>query len=243
MRTKGVITIMVLMTVVGAACSGDAYSLQRAAEKLGDVPATMLEAGETYTFGEREAVADIGGAYVIGEKDAPVTIAVFADFQCQFCARSHVGTQAVRQELLRNGVIRMVHLDFPLALHNRSEDAAAFARCSGRVAGAAAFWQTYSALYEMQTMWSGWSSAEEAFRRMAESIDVPWDEVSACMDSGDEEAAIDRFRKLGFRVGVRGTPTSFFNGVVRVGALDAELFQALVDEAQRPASGAPGSRH
>lgn len=247
MRTQGAISIaalaalLAIMAAVGAARAGDAQPVDRTDQKVADVPATMLPAGETYTFGEREVVADIGGAYAIGEPDAPVTIAIFGDFQCRFCARSHMATQEVREKLLREGVIRVVYLDFPLGFHDRSETAAAFARCSGRAAGAGTFWKTYGALHEMQTVWTGWSSAEGGLRRVAEAVGVPWAEVSACMGSGVEEATIERFRALGLRVGVRGTPTNFFNGAVRVGALEPELFQALVDEALRSAPGTPGA--
>lgn len=225
--------------LVLAGCAGEDAPARQVAEAdsldgdESEVPAGRLPEGTTYDFGgARGGAAEVGGAHFIGRSDAPVTVATFGDFECQFCARSAKATARAREELLQAGTIRILYLDFPLPMHSRSEAAAEFARCVGRVQGGHAFWQAYQALHETQDRWTRTKTAADGFRTVAEELGVPWPDTRACMESDAERPAIERFRRLGQRVGVRGTPTTFFNGRARMGAITGEQFRELVDRAR-----------
>lgn len=238
-RRFGLAASLLALFALGA-CTDQASSAREAASPdstptdPGSVPAGRLPPGTTYDFGDGGGgVADVGGAYYLGQPDAPVTVATFGDFQCTFCARSERATAAAREDLLEAGAIRVLYLDFPLSIHARGEPAAEFARCVGRVDGARAFWRTYRALHRRQDSWSRGGTVESGLRQVAEAVGVSWSEVDACMESDVERPAVERFRRLGQGVGVRGTPTSFFNGARRVGAITGPVFRRMV-EATRP---------
>lgn len=203
----------------------------------GPPPVGRLPDGATYDFGPmRGGETDVGGAYFSGRADAPVTVAVFGDFQCAFCARSEAATAAVRKELLEEGTIRVFYLDFPLPMHARGRPAAEFARCVGRTESPRAFWRAYRTLHRTQDRWTTGGPVEEGLRSVAREIGANWSPVASCMEADIELPAIGRLHRIGRRVGIRGTPTSFFNGVPRVGAITGPVFRRMV-EATRPGAG------
>lgn len=236
----GIAVVLAITVLAAGACSGgegvgsDVPDGATVASPAVDVPVGRLPEGTTYDFGPaRGGPAEVGGAYFIGPADAPVTVAVFGDFQCRFCARSEAATAAARRDLLRSGTVRILYLDFPLPVHARSGPAAEFARCTGRVAGARAFWRAYVTLHRTQDRWSSSGTVDAGLRAVALEVGAPWRDVRACMESGAERSAVERHRRIGQRVGVRGTPTSFFNGVPRAGAIDGAEFRRRVDAVQR----------
>jgi protein-disulfide isomerase len=228
-----------VLFALGACADGEAPPRQVAEPKTvssqgrdGSVPAGRLPEGATYDFGAmRGGEADVGGAYFIGRADALVTVATFGDFQCVFCARSERATAGARDELLEDGKIRVLYLDFPLPIHARGRPAAEFARCVGRVDGARAFWRTYRMLHRTQDRWTSGGPVEEGLRSVARDVGADWPGVASCMEADTELPTIGRLQRVGRRVGIRGTPTSFFNGVPRVGAITGPVFRRMVEAA------------
>lgn len=228
----------ILVLLVAGACSDREAPARQVADRdtlrrqdpAGPPPAGRLPEGATYDFGPmRGGEADIGGAYFVGRPEAPVTVAVFGDFQCAFCARSEAATARARRELLESGTVRIVYLDFPLPIHARGRPAAEFARCVGRNEGPRAFWRAYRTLHRTQDRWTSGGPVEEGLRSVARDISVDWPAVALCMQADTELPAIDRLQRVGRRVGIRGTPTSFFNGVPRVGAITGPVFREMVE--------------
>lgn len=231
--------LAVSVTVLITGCGGGNEEGRRPADAdtlpASRVPAGRLPEGAVYDFGSsRGGPADVAGAYFMGRRTAPVTVATFGDFQCRFCARSQEATAAAREELVQAGTVRILYLDFPLGMHPRSGAAAEFARCVGAVEGGATYWRAHEALHQKQERWSAAETAEAGLREVAGAIGASWPEVSACMASDAELPAIRRFRELGRRLGVRGTPTSFFNGMPKVGVMTAGEFRERVADARDP---------
>lgn len=234
-------TAALLLLLALGACTGEEAPVRQVAEddtavagtQDGRVPAGRLPEGATYDFGAmRGGEAKVGGAYYIGRPDAPVAVATFGDFECQFCARSEKATARAREELLEAGTIRVLYLDFPLPMHMRGRPAAEFARCVGRVEGAHAFWRTYRTLHRTQDRWTETRTVEDGLRTVAGEVGASWPAVASCMEADTELPTIGRLQRIGRRVGIRGTPTSFFNGVPRVGAITGSVFRRMVDAAQ-----------
>jgi len=52
---------------------------------------------------------------MLGNKNAPVTIVEFSDFECPYCGRFHSQTfPQIKQEYIDTGKVRFVYRDFPL---------------------------------------------------------------------------------------------------------------------------------
>jgi protein-disulfide isomerase len=230
-------SFLLLLSALGDCVDGEAPARQMAEHDTagegvgaGGVPTGRLPEGATYDFGGiRGGEVDVSGAYLNGRPDAPVTVATFGDFQCVFCARSERATAGARAQLLEEGTIRVLYLDFPLPIHARGRPAAEFARCVGRIEGGRGFWESYRRLHRTQDRWTGAGKVEDGLRVVAREVGAEWPTVASCMDTDAEVPTIERFQRLGGRVGVRATPTRFFNGVPRVGAITGAQFRRMVD--------------
>ncbi len=155
-----------------------------------------------------------------GDKNAPVTIVEFSDFQCPFCQR----IQPVLLDLLAKykGQVRVSYRDFPLSvIHSRAKQAAEAARCAGEQGK---FWEYHDRLYADNTKLS-----EQDLLAHAKELGLDEQPFGACLTSGKYAAAVDEDEKAGERVGVSGTPAFFVNGVVLEGAQPITAFQNLID--------------
>src|SRR3989338_342172 len=56
---------------------------------------------------------------VKGDKNAPVTIVEWSDFQCPFCARFYNGAyQDIKKEYIDTGKVKFVYRDFPVSIYS-----------------------------------------------------------------------------------------------------------------------------
>lgn len=80
-----------------------------------------------------------------GSESAPVTIAVFSDFQCPYCARF----ASMMKELAPRDGVRLVFRHLPLSMHSWARPAAEAAACA-QDQGAGYFWRLHDYLFEHQ---------------------------------------------------------------------------------------------
>jgi protein-disulfide isomerase len=80
-----------------------------------------------------------------GPAAAPVTIHLFSDFECPFCAHAVPVLREIESEF--GGSVRTVWHDFPLPSHPHAELAAVAGVLVYRTRGGAAFWRFHDALF------------------------------------------------------------------------------------------------
>jgi protein-disulfide isomerase len=163
---------------------------------------------------------DVGSSPSRGPADAPVTLVVFSDFQCPFCARLEASLAEV--EKAYPGKLRFVWKNFPLSFHahaKASAEAAMAAHAQGK------FWAMQGKLFENQNALED-GDLENYAREIG--LDVP--RFKADVASHKLAAAVEADLKQGNALGVEGTPATFVNGVMVAGALPPETFKALVDK-------------
>jgi len=171
----------------------------------------------------------VAGAPVSGPADAWVTIVEYADFQCSFCAAEAPALEALLAAYPAD--LRLVFKEFPLpaSIHPDARPAALAAVCAdaqGR------FWPMHDLLFGHA---SGLGSAAlEAYAATAGLEVAAW---RTCLATAEAGAAVDADVAEGLGFGVRGTPTSFVNGVRYEGA---GRVTAAVVEAARAAAIASG---
>ncbi len=160
-------------------------------------------------------------ARVRGDKNAPITIVEFSDFQCPFCKKAH----PVLKELLSKyaGDVKLAYRDFPLrGLHPEAVITAEASRCA---AEQEKFWQYHDRLFESQDQLD-----RTSLGMYAEEVGLDRNEFDDCLDSGKFRAQIERDFQDGTRAGVTGTPAFFVNGVVLTGALPLAAFEKVIEE-------------
>ena len=175
---------------------------------------------------ERVRVAIPPGAPQRGPDDALVTIVVFSDLQCPFCARL-VPTLDTLEETY-GARLRIVWRDLPLPFHDRAEPAAAAAREALAQQGPRGFWRMHDVLFENQR-----DLEREDLARYAAQLGLDPARFASALDSDRHMAAIDVDAADAARMGVRGTPTVFVNGRMIRGAQPLEAFVAIVNDELR----------
>lgn len=166
-----------------------------------------------------------------GPAKAPVTVVMFADFQCPFCGNAAEVLGA--EPLLKDGKTgRVAYRHYPLPMHNWAEQAAEATACA-QFQNGTSFWALYDQIFANRD-----SLTPENFRQRLDdlAINIPSldrEKFHACLDSPAPRAVIDRDRALAKQVDVEATPTFFINGKKVQGALTAEELHEEIAKAAR----------
>jgi protein-disulfide isomerase len=157
---------------------------------------------------------------LLGAEGAPITIAVFSDFQCQFCKKVN---ETLKQVVQSNGKnVRILHKNLPLPNHPQSFRAAQAAFCAG---AQNKFWEYHDLLFEHPSELS-----ENSLKKYAAEIGLDSQGFNACIDSAASRNAIMKDLQEARRAGIFSTPTFIVNGHVLKGTRNIEEFQALIDQ-------------
>lgn len=147
------------------------------------------------------------GDHVRGADDAPVTLTVYADFQCPAClAETNLITRAWPQ--IANQV-RLVFRHYPLDTHRHAFLAARYAEAA---AEQGAFWDMHDLLFVNQALWSTAADVTEVFDGYARQLGLDVERLKADVNTPAIRDKILADQRGGTRAGVRGTPALFLNG-------------------------------
>ena len=87
----------------------------------------------------------------IGNRNAPITMEVFSDYQCPSCGNFYETTlRAMIQDYVASGKVYLVHHDFPLQMHTYSGQAARWANAAAMIGQ---FQDVDAALFDNQAKW------------------------------------------------------------------------------------------
>jgi protein-disulfide isomerase len=145
---------------------------------------------------------DIEGRPIYGNERAPVTVVVFADFECPMCKEEAPGLrQAIDQA---RGRARLIFKHFPLPMHPRAKPAA--------IAAAAAheqgkFWAMHDQIFAHQ---EALTDADLRTYAAAAGLDLAKFDAAYAARSG--QAQVDADRADGEKLEIGGTPAVFVNG-------------------------------
>jgi protein-disulfide isomerase len=155
-----------------------------------------------------------------GPATAKVTMVLFSDFQCPFCAK--VEPTIAQLEQASKGDLRVVWKDRPLPMHPNAHAAAAAAEAA-REQGK--FWPMHDKLFANQQQ-----LGPELYERLARELGLNVAKFKAAMADPKVAARIDADDKLAQSVGAGGTPTMFLNCRKVVGALPPQALQPILQE-------------
>lgn len=144
----------------------------------------------------------VEGSPFMGPENAPVTLAVFDDYECGYCAKM----EAVFSQLLAKYPrdVKLVIKQYPLRNHPNARQAA-IAVLAAHKQGK--FWEFHSQVFANQTELS-----TTKLDQIAESFNLDMTRFRQDLLSPDVLAMIVRDVREGQRIGVSGTPTVYLNG-------------------------------
>ncbi len=163
-----------------------------------------------------------------GEKDAPVTLVEFSDFQCPFCARAAPLIDEVLKKYPKG--VRFVYKQFPLPMHAQARPASHWSMAAQEQGK---FWAMHDVLVKYQPTLDP-AKADDYAREAG--LDVARFKRDLEKNLAAYNKRIDAEMALGTAVDVRGTPTLFIGGKkVRVRTLEG--MSAMIDsELAKPPS-------
>lgn len=181
----------------------------------------QAEADRARVAANADALFDDGVSYVGGNPEGDVTLVEFLDYRCGFCKRAH---PVVAQLLEEDANIRLVIKEFPI-LGEQSVLASRFAVATRRVAGDDAYKALSDALMEF-----GGEITMPALARMAETLGLDVEAISAEMEAEEVTAELRANRALAQTLGITGTPTFVMEDHLIRGFLPFEELVALVED-------------
>ncbi|WP_137723422.1 DsbA family protein [Prescottella subtropica] len=164
-----------------------------------------------------------------GTIDAPVTMVVFSDYRCPFCAKFSRDTEPqLVEKYVNSGQLRIEWRDLPL--FGEQSRAAAVA---GRAAGAQGkFWEFNSALYAAAPDRGHPEFDTATLRGFAERAGVPdLDRFDRDAASADFDRAVGSDLLEAKMLGVSSTPAFVVNGYPILGAQPFDAFTTTIEKA------------
>jgi len=159
-------------------------------------------------------------ARVRGNPDAQITMIEFSDFQCPFCLQAYTTVKNILKKY--DGKVKLAYRDLPLQpVPAGMAGSAEAARCAGEQGK---YWEYHDLLFENQD-----EIGEGAFLDHAENLKLDQDRFKACLESGQFKTQVQGDFQEGIRLGIKGTPAFFINGVMVSGAQPQSEFEDIID--------------
>jgi protein-disulfide isomerase len=144
----------------------------------------------------------VNSSAVRGPANAPVTITIFSDFQCPYCARLLPTLEKVQEAYPKQ--VRLVFKQFPLSMHTFAQPAA-LASIAARNQGK--FWELHDKLFANFDQLS-----DAKIRELAKSVGLDMARYDKDVADPALQKEIAEDIQLGLQAGVRGTPAVYIDG-------------------------------
>jgi len=204
----------------------------------------MISAAVIYSNGGLGGSANIGGGAAVapqaasadddaylGDKDAPVVMIEFSDYQCPFCRSFWRDTlPLIKSEYINKGKIKFVYRDFPLdSIHPGAKQAAEASECAREQDK---FWEMHDKIFSEQDKQGGGTAQFGAsdLKKWANDLGLNTSKFNSCLDSGKYAEEVAKDLSNGQAAGITGTPGFFINGKLVVGAQPFSAFKSIIDK-------------
>lgn len=166
------------------------------------------------------AAGDTLTGYLVGDPNAPITLQIYADYQCPHCRNfaTTIEPQLIADYVV-TGKVRIEYLDFTVvgvpslaALPDDSLESVQAAEAAMCAAGQDAYLPYHTALFEGDVQPNSGAFSNENLVAIADRLGLDTARFSDCLESGTYEDAVIAFVQQGIDRGVQGTPTLSING-------------------------------
>lgn len=182
---------------------------------------------------------------VLGNKNAPITIIEFSDYQCPFCRKFWTETlPQLKTTYIDTGKVKLVFRDLPLAsLHPMAQASAEAAECVKEKGGDAAYFKFHDKIFEEQNIIDSGSKTgpvtktatytNDDLKKWAKAVGY---DVSSCLDSGKYKSEVAKDSTDAGAAGIQGTPGFVImksgdkEGIPLAGAYPFSAFQQIIEQ-------------
>ena len=177
---------------------------------------------------------------VLGDKNAPVTLVDFSDYECPFCKRHFDQVYSeLKKDYIDTGKVKMVYRDLPLSFHDpMATKEAIAANCARDQGGDTSYFKYHDEIFK--TTRSGGKGLEISnLFSIADNLKLNPNLFKECLESERYRDEISKDYTDGINNGVTGTPTFFLGlttntnsikGFKILGPMSYEAFSILIEE-------------
>lgn len=237
------IPILTVALIVAAFLVGSLYTKVQMLEK-GGVQAqgsinNQQPAAATQPQQPTKGVASVDDDPVLGDKNAPVTIVEFSDYECPFCKRHFDETfpQLVKT-YVDTGKVKIVYRDFPLSFHDpMATKEAVAANCAREQGGDKKYFEFHDEIFKRTTS-NGNGLNDEKIQTIAKDLGLNTGKFTSCLSNQAKADEVKKDIADGTAAGASGTPTFVIGKTTSNGEIDGDLvvgaqpfaaFQAVID--------------
>lgn len=216
----------------------------RGAARGGNVAGVTASTAPTVNPGGEEntgpVTVSVDDDPVLGDKNAPVTLIEFSDYECPFCKRHFTQTHPeIVKNYIDSGKVKLVFRDLPLSFHDPMATTEAIAaNCAREQGGDAAYYVMHDMIFEKTTS-NGNGLTKDNLYQFAADQGLNAGNFKTCLDSEkykDEIAkdltdaqAANANATPSFIIG-KSDPSGTFQGSLLVGAQPYSAFQTIIDQ-------------
>jgi protein-disulfide isomerase len=160
----------------------------------------------------------------LGDANAPVTMEVYADFQCPICGQFDRGTlQQIEDKYVKTGKVKIVfnHFAFIGDESTRAAEASECANAQGK------FWEYADTLFNNQAGENQGAFSDANLEKFAQQVGLDMTQYRTCMQNNTYLSKVQASTQNGTARGVNATPTIFINGQVVRGAITLAQFESI----------------
>lgn len=229
--TNALLPLLVLALIIGAYFLGvQTTKVKYLEEQAGAVSAVTDPNAPQASPTPIVMDVELGALPVLGDKNAPVTIVEFSDFQCPFCKRfTDDAFVQLKKEYIDTGKVKYAFRHYPLPIHPNAPKAAEASECANEQQ---TFWEYHDKLFATQDEWSNLTNteAQNTFVTYASELGLNTDQFSSCLTTGKYADKVAKDTQAAQDAQVSATPTAYINGQQVVGALPFSAFQTIIEQ-------------
>ncbi|MCK4846833.1 MAG: DsbA family protein [Deltaproteobacteria bacterium] len=208
---------------------------QEILKELKDIKALWEKALKPPAKAERpqpkSGTVSLKGSSTLGDKDAPVTLVEFTDYQCPFCKKFYDATfQEIKKKYIDTGKVLFVSRNLPLPFHGDAKKAAQAVSCAG---DQGKYWEMRDEVFKNSR-----ALKSDDLASYAKGLSLKMNKFNSCVDSDKHMDKIEEDIKAANSYGIGGTPSfmiglsgdgNTIEGTPLIGAQPIGAFDAAIE--------------
>lgn len=226
------VPILVIFLLVASFLLGALYTKISYLEKgpLGSAPSTAQPQTGPNVPNKPGAKVDVsvGHLPVLGNKNAKVTVIEFADLRCPFCEQWFKTVEGnLINDYVKTDKVKFAFRHYAF-LGPASTLAANAVECANEQGK---FWELHDYLYKNQPPETDTSMyTVDNLTQTAGTLGLNTDQFRSCLSANKYNDNVSKDLSDGQKAGVNGTPATFVNGQLVVGAQPYSAFKTIIDQ-------------
>lgn len=164
----------------------------------------------------------IGNSPVLGNENAPISMFIFSDFSCPYCAVSALqATPKIIDEYVNQGKVKLIFKYFPTHASGEASHKVAFCLNKQNL-----FWKFHDLAFANQANVGNLDKMKNLSKQTGANQEL----LNTCLNSTNFQNEFQKDIQSGIDAGIKGTPSFVINGKLYEGLTTYEQMKKAIDE-------------